>query len=43
MQWDGSKNGGFTGGTPWISVNPNCEKINAAAQVDDPDSIFSYY
>ena len=43
MQWDGSENGGFTGGTPWISVNPNCEKINAAAQVDDPDSIFSYY
>ena len=37
MQWDSSENGGFTGGTPWISVNPNCEKINAASQVDDPD------
>lgn len=43
MQWDGSENAGFTSGTPWISVNPNCEKINAASQVDDPDSIFSYY
>ena len=43
MQWDGSENGGFTSGTPWISVSPNCEKINAASQVDDPDSIFSYY
>ena len=43
MQWDGMENGGFTSGTPWISVNPNCGQINAAAQVDDPDSIFSYY
>ena len=23
MQWDDSKNGGFTDGTPWIEVNPN--------------------
>lgn len=43
MQWDGSENAGFTSGTPWISVNPNYKAINAAAQVDDPDSIFSYY
>ncbi len=43
MQWDASPNGGFTGGTPWISVNSNCKTINAASQVDDPDSIFSHY
>jgi oligo-1,6-glucosidase len=23
MQWDSSKNAGFTTGTPWIKVNPN--------------------
>ena len=33
MQWDGMENGGFTSGTPWISVKPNCGQINAAAQV----------
>ena len=43
MQWDASENAGFTSGTPWIGVNPNCRTINAAAQVGDPDSIFSYY
>ncbi len=43
MQWTAGENGGFTTGTPWISVNPNTSRINAASQVDDPDSIFAYY
>lgn len=43
MQWDGSANAGFTTGTPWFTVNPNYPSINAAAQVNDPDSVFSYY
>ena len=43
MQWDGSLHAGFTTGTPWIKVNPNYTQINAADQVDDPDSIFSWY
>ena len=43
MQWDDSHNAGFTGGEPWIEVNPNYRTINARAQVGDPDSIFSYY
>ena len=43
MHWDDSDNAGFTTGTPWISVNENYKKINAAAQVNDPDSVFSYY
>lgn len=43
MQWDDSTNAGFTTGTPWIDVNPNYVEINAAAQVDDPNSVFSYY
>ena len=40
MHWDDGDNAGFTTGTPWISVNENYKKINAAAQVNDPDSIF---
>ena len=43
MQWDDSKQAGFTEGEPWIKVNPNYKKINAAQQLEDPDSIFHYY
>ena len=43
MQWDASENGGFTSGTPWLQVNKNYKTINAAAQVNDPDSVFAYY
>lgn len=43
MQWDDSKNAGFTTGTPWIHVNPNYPQINAADQLARPDSIFHYY
>lgn len=43
MQWDDSRNAGFTDGTPWINVNPNYKEINAKAAVADPDSVFHYY
>jgi oligo-1,6-glucosidase len=43
MPWDSSPLGGFTTGTPWIDVHPRAGTINAAAQVDDPDSVFSHY
>ena len=43
MQWDASPNAGFTTGEPWIMVNPNYTQINAAQQVNDPDSVFCFY
>jgi len=43
MQWDDSPHAGFTTGTPWIDENPNYVEINAASQVDDPNSVFSFY
>ena len=43
MQWDDSANAGFTEGTPWIGVNPNCREINAAEQLARPDSVFHFY
>ena len=43
MQWDASKNAGFTEGTPWIGVNSNYTEINAEAEKKDPDSVFHYY
>lgn len=43
MQWDGSRNAGFTEGTPWIGVNSNYTEINAEQQLQDKDSVFRYY
>ncbi|MCD8018264.1 MAG: alpha-glucosidase [Clostridiales bacterium] len=43
MQWDDSAQAGFTTGEPWIAVNPNYKQINAAAQVRDEHSVYSYY
>lgn len=43
MQWSDEENAGFTVGTPWLKVNPNYRRINAAAQEKDPDSVLNYY
>ncbi|QFZ79170.1 alpha,alpha-phosphotrehalase [Streptomyces fagopyri] len=43
MQWNSSAQAGFTTGEPWLPANPNHVRINAAAQQDDPDSVYHYY
>lgn len=43
MQWDDTLNAGFTGGTPWIEVNPNYPAINVARAMEDQDSILCFY
>lgn len=43
MQWNDGPQAGFTTGTPWMPVIPNYTTINAASQVHDEDSVFSYY
>ena len=43
VQWDSSKNAGFTTGTPWLPLNPNYKKINVAEQEKDPESVLNYY
>lgn len=47
MQWDASRYAGFTAedsnAEPWIAVNSNHTKVNAADQLKDEDSIFHYY
>ncbi len=45
MQWDAGPNAGFCppGATPWIAVNPDHLTVNAAAQRDDPQSVFAHY
>lgn len=43
MQWTSGEHAGFTTGTPWLRVNPNYTDINVADQMDDPDSVRSFY
>ena len=44
VQWDDSKNGGFTtSDKPWFHANPNYTEINVAQQENDPDSILHFY
>ncbi|MBB3085252.1 glycoside hydrolase family 13 protein [Geodermatophilus sabuli] len=43
VQWDDSPNAGFTSGTPWIAVNPDHVRWNAAAQRADPTSVFAHH
>lgn len=45
MQWNAlSETAGFTSGdSTWLGVNPNYVDINVETQLDDPDSILSFY
>lgn len=43
FQWDSSANAGFTTGTPWIKVNPDYKKINAATEEKEPHSVLNYF
>ena len=43
MQWDDSKNAGFTDGQPWEKMNPAYKQINVKQALADPNSIFYYY
>ncbi len=43
VQWDSSEHAGFTTGRPWIKVTANHEWLNAAEQVDDSESVWSFY
>ena len=45
VQWTSAPNGGFTGPDvkPWMSVNPDYVRINAEAEVNDPNSTYHYW
>jgi oligo-1,6-glucosidase len=43
VQWDGSRNAGFTTGTPWLRVNPNHRDINIQDDMTHMDSIVGFY
>ncbi len=43
MQWDDTKNAGFTSGEPWMMVNPNYTEVNVKQSEKDPNSILNFY
>ena len=43
MQWSDEPNAGFTSGKPWFVVNGNYKEINVKSQLDDPNSLLSFY
>lgn len=43
MQWCAEENAGFTTGKPWMKVNTNYKKINVEQQLQDEDSVLSFY
>ena len=43
MQWNDSKNAGFSEGTPWIGIPENYKFINAEVALKDKNSIFYHY
>ncbi|WP_298788205.1 alpha,alpha-phosphotrehalase [uncultured Marinococcus sp.] len=43
MQWDSSKNAGFSEAEPWLPVPENHTSINAKEAVSDPASVYHFY
>ena len=43
MQWNDSKNAGFTTSTPWKKVNPDYKDIHVAKQDKDPTSVLNHF
>jgi alpha-glucosidase len=43
IPWNASPGAGFTTGTPWLPINPDYREVNVASQLEDPDSVLSFY
>lgn len=43
MSWNASKYGGFSQSEPWFHLHPDYRSVNVAAQLNDPDSLLTYY
>jgi oligo-1,6-glucosidase len=43
MQWDASKNSGFSAVKPWLPVNKNYKTVNVADQEKDANSVLNHF
>ena len=43
MQWDATRNAGFTTGTPWLPVYPDYTVFNRDSEAEDEDSVLNHY
>jgi len=43
MQWSEADNAGFTTGVPWRAPAANYQQANVADEINDPNSLLSYY
>ena len=43
MQWTGKKNAGFTGGTPWLKLNPNYTEVNVEKDSKNKDGVIAFF
>lgn len=43
MPWSAGPNGGFTGAQPWLRMPDGIEYLNAAAQLEDANSVLNHY
>ena len=43
MCWNSSEYGGFSDGKPWLALNEHASEINVEKQINDPDSVLSFY
>ena len=43
MQWDASKNAGFTTGKPWLKVTGNYRSVNVAKELEDEQGVRAFW
>jgi alpha-glucosidase len=43
MQWDGTRNSGFSTGTPWLPIGEDHDRVNVASEREDPTSMLSLH
>ncbi len=43
MQWNTNRHAGFTTGTPWLKLHPNCKEVNVKTDLADKNGIIAFF